>query len=375
VRYYLIAGEASGDLHASNLVTAIRALDPAAEFRGFGGDKMQANGVELVRHYKETAYMGFVEVFLHLRAILKNIALCKTDILHWKPDVVIPVDYPGFNLRITPFAKQHGFKVCYYISPQLWAWKSSRVEIIKRSVDTMLVILPFEEAFYKNYQYPVNFVGHPLLDAMAQFQPASDFEERHGLKDRKYIALLPGSRKQEIVRMLPEMLSITESFPEHQFVVACAPAMDDAIYLPFAKSDRIKFIRGATYDILKHADAALVTSGTATLETALWNIPQVVCYKGSGLSYMIARQLVKVKYISLVNLIADSLVVPELIQQDLNAHALESELKKILPGADGRTAMLENYLRLKDALGGPGASDRAAQKILETLRIENSVEK
>ncbi len=363
MRYYIIAGEASGDLHAANLVKAIKERDANATCRGIGGDGMQAAGVELVRHYRDTAYMGFLEVVLHLRKILSHIRFCKNDIREWKPDVVILVDYPGFNLRIAPFAHDLGIKVCYYISPQLWAWKSSRVEIIKKYVDKLLVILPFEEQFYAKYDYPVTFVGHPLLDAITQFRENTGFLTAHGLDDKPYIAVLPGSRKQEIRVKLLIMLSVVDAFPDHQFVVACAPGLDTAFYTQFGTHPRVQFIKGATYDILQHAHAALVTSGTATLETALFRIPQIVCYKGSAISYQIAKRLVHIRFISLVNLIADKAVVPELIQHALTTSNVQEHLQKLIRDTEDRRVMLEEYNLLAKTLGGAGASARAAQEI------------
>lgn len=368
MRYYIIAGEASGDMHAANLVRALQQQDPQAQFRGLGGDQMRDAGVELARHYRDTAYMGFVEVLMHLRAILNHIRYCKDDLAEWQPDVVILVDYPGFNLRIAPFAKKLGCKVCYYISPQLWAWKSGRVEIIRKYVDKMLVILPFEEAFYQKYNYPVTFVGHPLLDAIEAYTSDPDFLERNDLQTRPYIALLPGSRKQEIAVKLPVMLSMVPHLPEYDFVVACAPGQDMSYYQQFGGDQRVRFITGATYDILKHAHSALVTSGTATLEAALLRAPQIVCYKGNAISYAIAKRLVHIKYISLVNLIADAPVVPELIQHEFNHDNLLKHMQQLVQDVHYRTDMQLAYTRLHKQLGGPGASARAAGEILHWLQ-------
>ena len=367
MRYYIIAGEASGDMHAANLVKAILRQDPQAQFKGIGGDQMRTAGVHLSRHYRDTAYMGFVEVFMHLRAILGHIQFCKKDIADWHPNVVILVDYPGFNLRIAPFAKHLGCKVCYYISPQLWAWKSGRVEIIRKYVDKMLVILPFEEAFYQQHQYPVTFVGHPLLDAIDAYQADPDFLVRNNLKAKPYIALLPGSRKQEIAVKLPVMLSMVPHFPEYDFVVACAPGQEMSYYRQFARNKNVYFISGATYDILKHAHSALVTSGTATLETALFRVPQIVCYKGNPISYWIAKRLVHIKYISLVNLIADKSIVPELIQHDFNKITLLKHMQQTLNNVHYRTEIQRAYTILHDQLGGSGASARAAREIHEWM--------
>lgn len=368
MRYYLIAGEASGDLHASNLMAEIARLDSHAEFRGFGGDKMQDRGATLVRHYKETAYMGFAEVVMHLRAILKNIETCKKDIAAWQPDCVILVDYPGFNLRIAPFAKQQGYQVVYYISPQLWAWKSSRVEIIKKYVDRMFVILPFEKDFYKKFQYDATYVGHPLFDEISHKQKDETFIRNNQLSGDPLIAVLPGSRKQEIAVKLPVMLKMAAYFPKFQFVVACAPGVERAFYEKFSREHNVVYLSGQTYDILQHSEAALVTSGTATLETALLHVPQIVCYKGSMLSYLIARRLVKVKYISLVNLIMDKEIVPELIQFKFTEKNLKAMLERLLFNDAYRSQMRADYTALKEKLGDTGASERTAQGIVELIK-------
>lgn len=368
MRYYIIAGEASGDLHASHLVEEIKKQDANALFRGLGGDKMKQQGVELLKHYSETAYMGFAEVILHLRAILNNIESCKKDIREWQPDCVILVDYPGFNLRIAPFAKQNGLKVFYYISPQLWAWKSSRVEIIKKYVDRMFVILPFEKDFYNKFNYAVDFVGHPLLDEIGNREKSPGFYKSNHLSNDPIIGILPGSRKQEISVKLPVMLQMAKRFPKFQFVVACAPGVEKSFYEKFSTEHNIFYLAGQTYDILQHSEAALVTSGTATLETALLGVPQIVCYKGSPVSYMIARQLVKVKYISLVNLIMDKQVVPELIQFKFTEKNLLAELERLLFNDDYRTGMTEAYSLLREKLGGEGASAKTAALIVNHLQ-------
>jgi len=371
MRYYIIAGEASGDLHASNLMRELKKLDPDAKFRCWGGDKMQSEGAELVRHYRDLAFMGFTEVLMNLRAILRNIQFCKQNILEWKPDVLILVDYPGFNLRIAAFAKQHKIRIHYYISPQVWAWKQSRVEKIKRDVDRMFVILPFEKDFYQKFGMKVDFVGHPLLDALSQVQanlPAKDaWLKQHELDQRPVIALLPGSRKQEISIMLPLMLSITEQFPEYQFVIAGAPSLPREFYDQLLSGSSVKMIPGETYTILSFAHAALVTSGTATLETALFRVPEVVCYKGGKLSYYIARSLVKVPYISLVNLVMNREVVKELIQQELNSANLARELHFILD-KDKRMIMQNDYAGLEQKLGGQGASGKTAAEMWNDIR-------
>jgi lipid-A-disaccharide synthase len=365
LKYYIIAGEASGDLHASNLIIGLKKLDPEFQSRGWGGDLMQSEGVELVKHYRELAFMGFVEVIANLRTILRNITFCKKDIRKYKPDVLILVDYPGFNLRIADFARKEGLRVIYYISPQIWAWKQSRVHQIKRNVDRMLCILPFEKDFYARFDFDVDFTGHPLLDAIAARCGSSDWKRDHQLDEKPLIALLPGSRKQEIATMLPLMLSVVPDFPGHQFVIAAAPSIEPEFYTGLIAGKNVKMVFGKTYDLLENAEAALVTSGTATLETALFNVPQVVCYKGNKISYHIARKLVKVKYISLVNLIMDYPVVTELIQDDLNTNRIRSELADVISGGKGRANMLKQYADLKNKLGGPGASDRAAAIIKE----------
>lgn len=370
MRYYIIAGEASGDLHASNLMKQLKQKDVNAKFRCWGGDLMQEQGGEIVKHYRDLAFMGFAEVIANLKTILKNIEFCKKDILTYKPDVVILIDYPGFNLRIADFAKSNGFKVFYYISPQIWAWKENRVYKIKRCVDAMFTILPFEESFYKKYNYPVHFVGHPLLDALAnrtQKLNFSDFCKKHQLPEKKIIALLPGSRKQEIKKMLPVMIQVSKNFTDYQFVIAGAPSIPIDFYKKLIADFKIPVIQGATYDILEHAVAALVTSGTATLETALFNVPEVVCYSGGTISYYIARALIKVKYISLVNLIMNKELVKELIQHNFNVTTLNNELNKILNDTNYRNTMLQGFKELKTKLGGEGASARAAEKMYALL--------
>ena len=332
MKYYIIAGEASGDLHGANLMKALLDKDPAADFRFWGGDRMAKVGGTLVKHYRELAFMGFWEVLTNLRTILKNIDYCKKDIANFKPDVLIFIDYPGFNMRIAKWAKQQHIPTHYYISPQIWAWKENRIKAIKRDVDFMYVILPFEKAFYEQkHQYPVHFVGHPLLDAIAQREEvdAETFKSENGLDSRPIIALLPGSRKQEIAKMLKIMLSVVDDYHQYQFVIAGAPSIDYEFYQQFIKEENVHFVSGKTYDLLSVSYAALVTSGTATLETALLNVPEVVCYKGSWLSYHIAKRIIKLKYISLVNLIMDKPVVTELIQGDLTKKNLEKELDKL----------------------------------------------
>ncbi|WP_333854203.1 lipid-A-disaccharide synthase [Epilithonimonas sp.] len=365
MKYYIIAGEASGDLHASNLMKAIKQKDQNADFRFWGGDLMQKQGGTLVKHYRDLAFMGFLEVVQNLKTILNNIKFCKKDILENKPDVLILVDYPGFNLRIAKFAKELGIKVVYYISPQLWAWKEGRVETIKKYVDETLVILPFEKDFYKKHQVEAHFVGHPLLDAIEGLPPIDiqEFKKENHLNDKEIIALLPGSRKQEVSKMLESMLSVRNDFPDYQFVIAGAPSLDKDFYKQFVDDD-VHFVSNRTYDLLRCSKAALVTSGTATLETALLNIPEVVCYKGSRISYEIGKRLIKnIKYISLVNLIMDKEVVTELIQNELNTKNLVEELNKIL-NTKKREEVLNNYEVLRTKLGGSGASQNAAEIIV-----------
>jgi lipid-A-disaccharide synthase len=361
VKYYLIAGEASGDLHGSNLIKALQEKDPAAEIMCWGGDKMKAAGGRLVKHYRELAFMGFTEVLMNIRTILNNIAFCKQDIADFNPDVIILIDYPGFNLRIAEWAHDNGYKVVFYISPQVWAWKENRVKKIRRSVDLMLVILPFEKDFYAGWNYPVSFVGHPLLDAIKDLpQSALHYE-------KPVIALLPGSRKQEIKVMLPLMLEMTDHFRDYQFVVAQAPSQPEDLYAEMIDGRNVEVVRNRTYELLQIAEAAMVTSGTATLEAALFNVPQVVCYKGGFISYQIAKRLIKVKYISLVNLILDKPCVTELIQDELNEERLKKELGDILAHGPKRKKMLEEYQELKIKLGSGGASERAAGEVLQFL--------
>jgi lipid-A-disaccharide synthase len=360
MRYYIIAGEASGDLHGGNLVKELHRQDPSADIRCWGGDKMQAAGATLVKHYRDLAFMGFVEVLMHLRTILRNIDLCKKDILHYRPDVLVLIDYPGFNMRIAEWARQQGLKIVYYISPQVWAWKENRVKKIKRDVDKMLVILPFEVDFYNKWDYPVTFVGHPLIGVVAEEKqiPAKK------IADKPVIALLPGSRKQEIRIKLPIMLQMVRHFPQYQFVVAGAPAQPDSLYEELIGDQPVMLVRNETYNLLKQCSAALVTSGTATLETALFGVPQVVCYRGNPISYWLATKLIKVKYISLVNLIMDKPVVTELIQHDLNEGRLKEELALLLGEGERKRQLLSDYDQLWHKLGDSPASEKAAAEII-----------
>ena len=369
MKYYIIAGEASGDLHGSNLIKALRVTDSEAEFRVWGGDLMEQAGATVVKHYRDLAFMGFLEVVLNLRTILGNIRFCQSDIAEFNPDVIIFIDYPGFNLRMAKWAKVRGFKTHYYISPQIWAWKENRIYQIKRNVDQMYVILPFEKPFYEDkHKMPVSFVGHPLIDAIANRPKANlkTLKESYGLGNQPIIALLPGSRQQEIQKMLSVMLSVVEAFPDYQFVIAGAPSQPEKVYQSYIKNDRVHFVSNATYDLLSMADAALVTSGTATLETALFKVPQVVCYKSSWLSYQIGKRVVKLKFISLVNLIMDRKVVAELIQNELNTKRLTAELKHILEPKT-QQQLQTDYNDLEQQLGGPGASQKVAELVVKDL--------
>lgn len=366
MKYYLIAGEASGDLHGSNLIKQIRQLDAAADIRCWGGDLMEQAGGKVVKHYKELAFMGFVEVIMNLRTIFKNLDTCKQDILAYKPDVLVLVDYPGFNLRIAEWAKQQGLKVVYYISPQVWAWKEGRVKKIRQIVDKMLVILPFEKDFYRKWDYEVEYVGHPLIEAVKAAQEASPVPR---FSEKPIIALLPGSRKQEIKEKLPVMLSMARYFPEYQLIVAQAPSLDDSFIQDFTNAyPNVSVVKNQTYHLLLQSSAALVTSGTATLETALFGVPEVVCYKGSPISYFFAKRLIKVKYISLVNLIMDKPVVTELIQHDLTEENLLKELTLILKDTSRRQQMKADYATLWTLLGDGTASRKAAEEVVKAAR-------
>jgi lipid-A-disaccharide synthase len=367
MKYYLVAGEASGDLHGANLMKALREQDPKADFRYFGGDKMKAEGGTLVKHYADMAFMGFTEVILNLQTILRNMKACKVDIMAYAPDVLVLIDFPGFNLKIAAFAKENNLRVCYYISPKVWAWNQKRVLKIKKVVDKMFCILPFEVAFYKKWGMQVDYVGNPLLDEKAAFVPDSNFLTNNGLTGADIIALLPGSRKQEIERLLPVMLSVIESFPDQQFVVAAAPSFLPAYYHQFIGAKNVKLVFGQTYDLLHVAQAAVVASGTATLETALFKVPQVVVYKGGAISIAIARMLVKIRFISLVNLIMDEGIVTELIQNDCNTLNITDSLEGLLSGRK-REKMLESYMDLAKIMGEPGASGRTAKLITSYLK-------
>ncbi|MFC0775128.1 lipid-A-disaccharide synthase [Terrimonas alba] len=367
MKYYIIAGEASGDLHGSNLIKEIRKLDPAANVRCWGGDKMREAGGKLVKHYRDLAFMGFTEVLMNLRTIFRNLAFCKDDILQYKPDTLILIDYPGFNLRIARWAKEQGIKVIYYISPQVWAWKEGRVKMMKECIDKMLVILPFEKDYFKSkWHWEVEYVGHPLVEVIESEKSKVKSEK---LSEREIIALLPGSRKQEILKKLPVMLEVSKSFPNYQFIVAKAPGVEENFYDDLLKPfTNVSYVSNQTYNLLMQSKAALVTSGTATLETALFGVPEVVCYKGSPISYQIAKRVIKVKYISLVNLIMDKLVVKELIQQDLTVENLQTELTDLLTNDERKVQLQQDYAKLKQLLSQGGhASSKAAQSIVSFL--------
>jgi lipid-A-disaccharide synthase len=357
-KLYLIAGEASGDLHGSNLIKAIKHQAPYTDIRAWGGDLMAAAGADIRKHYRDLAFMGFIEVIKNLPTILKNISFCKKDILAYQPDTLVLIDYPGFNMRIAKWAKQQKIKVIYYISPQIWAWNTKRVHQIKQDTDKMLVILPFEKDFYAKYQHNVSFVGHPLLDVIPPF------EQKKPQNTTKMVVLLSGSRQQEVTTMLSTMLSIVPLFPNIDFKVAGTASLAH-LYEAFPKYKNLTYHIGKTYELLASADAAIVKSGTSTLETALFGVPQVVCYKGSAVSFAIAKRLVQIKYIALVNLIMDKAVVQELIQADFNTKNLEKALQNILL-PDEATRIQKDYIKLRSVLGETGASERAAKEVLSS---------
>ena len=367
MKYYIISGEASGDLHGSNLIKELQQLDTLADIRCWGGDLMQATGATLVKHYRDLAFMGFTEVIKNIRTIFKNISFCKKDISIYQPDVLILIDYPGFNLRIAEWAKKQGFRIIYYISPQIWAWKENRIHSIKKNVDKMLVILPFEKVFYDKWNFEVEYVGHPLIEVIDRYK-----EQQTGLSlsdNEQVIALLPGSRKQEILKKLPIMLEVAKHFPQHVFMVAKAPGLTDEFYAellqPYAN---VRSVANKTYDLLQSSKAAMVTSGTATLETALFDVPEVICYKGNKISYLIARQLIKIKYICLVNLIMDKEVVKELIQDELTVKNLVEELNKLLNDEAKKAQLQRDYRDLRNLLtAGGNASANAARSIYTML--------
>lgn len=369
MKYYIIAGEASGDLHGSSLVRALYNNDADATIRGWGGDLMEQEGVSLVQHYKDMAYMGVWQVIKHLPSILGKLQACKADIAAFRPDALILIDYSGFNLRIAPWAKERGFAVYYYISPQVWATRAKRVQTIRQSVNQVFSILPFEQAFYQKYQYEITYVGHPLLDVVANYQLQADFRTVWKLDERPIIALLPGSRKQEIRKMLPAMLGIVTHFPAYQFVIAAAPSIPTSFYHPYLQeAPQAVLIQQKTYDILQHSHAALVTSGTATLEAALFNVPQVVCYKAGALMYFLAKRLIKVRFIALVNLIMDREIVPECIQKEVQPSSLIKALQPLLSGPK-RAIVVEAYTQLRQKLGVTGAATRTAAYIQKDLQL------
>jgi lipid-A-disaccharide synthase len=392
MKYYIIAGEASGDLHGSNLIKQIKLLDNKANIQCWGGDLMQEAGANLVKHYRSLAFMGFAEVIKNLPTIFKNLAFCKQDILGFKPDVLVLIDYPGFNLRIAKWAKEHNIKVVYYISPQVWAWKANRVKQMKLCIDKMLCIIPFEKDYYKTkWNWDVEYVGHPLVEVIQEFKStkyeirSTNLEVRntnlevlsmidentlpnlvpHTSNLKLQIAILPGSRKQEITKKLPIMLEVAKAFPQHQFIVAKAPGLDDTFYEPFLKPyPNVSTVSNQTYQLLSNASAAIVTSGTATLETALFKVPEVVCYKASNISYAIGKRLVKIKFISLVNLIMDKLVVKELIQDELTTANLITELNDLLNNTAQQQQLQQDYQLLWDKLAAGGNASAKAAEII-----------
>jgi lipid-A-disaccharide synthase len=366
-KYFIIAGERSGDLHGSNLIKAIKNADNKAEIRAWGGDYMQEAGAEITKHYRELAFMGFVEVLMNLPKIFGFLSQCKKDITAFKPDAIILIDYAGFNMRIAKWAKKEGYKVFYYISPKVWAWNQSRAWQLKKNIDKLFVIFPFEVDFFKKYNYEVEFVGNPLFDAIAAFKPNPDFLKENNLEEKKIIALLPGSRKQEVEKMLSLMIATKAQFLDYQFVIAGVSNLPKDFYLQFL-GEKISIIFDKTYDLLTHAEVAMVTSGTATLETALLNVPQVVCYKTSPISYSIAKRLIKVPYISLVNLVAQKEVVKELIQSELTCEKITNEVIQLLGESKKRKQQLFDYQLLKESLGGVGASEKTGKRIVELLK-------
>jgi lipid-A-disaccharide synthase len=368
MKYYIIAGEASGDLHGSNLIKQLSLLDAQPTYRCWGGDLMQAAGANIIKHYRALAFMGFAEVIKNLPTIFNNIKFCKEDILNYQPDVLVLIDYPGFNLRIAKWAKQQGFKVVYYIAPQVWAWKANRVKTMKQCIDKMLCILPFEKDYFKNkWNWEVEYVGHPLIEVIENEKLKPQNEK---LSDKNIVALLPGSRKQEITKKLPIMLEVSTSFPNYQFIVAEAPGQEADFYKSFLSNyNNVSFVKNNTYQLLLQSKAALVTSGTATLETALLGVPEAVCYKASNISYQIGKRLVKIKFICLVNLIMDKLVVKEFIQHEMNKNNLATELNLLMNDAERKTTLAKDYNDLKNLLSqGGNASAQAAAIIYDFVK-------
>jgi len=372
VKLYIIAGEASGDLHGSNLIKAMRAQEPTLNIRAWGGDLMQAQGADVVKHYRDLAFMGFYEVIINLRTIMRNFQFCEKDIADFQPDALILIDYPGFNLRMAKWANARKIPVLYYIAPQVWAWKEKRIHAMRKHINHLFVVLPFEKEYFEKRDMPVTFVGHPLLDQISEsLESAEEFRQRNGLSAQPIIALLPGSRKQEIRAMLPMMLQMIHRFPHHQFVIAGAPSQHADFYASIISNNHAPVLFGQTSEILRHASAGLITSGTATLEAGIYRVPQVVCYKGSVISYMIAKRLVKIRYISLVNLILNRAVVKELIQNEFNLTRLESELQALLIDENNRARIQRDYDELNTILGGAGASLRTANAMLKIIRERN----
>ncbi len=368
MKYYIIAGERSGDLHGSNLVKNIKKNDVNATFRGFGGDKMAAEGVEIVKHFEALAFMGFIEVLKNIRTILGILSFCKKDILSYQPDVVILIDYAGFNMKIAKFAKQNNFKTFYYIAPKVWAWNQKRAFKIKKYVDKLFVIFPFEVDFFKKYNYEVDYVGNPIMDAIKQFVPQPDFKKQHLLSEKPIIAILPGSRKQELQYLLATMLSQIDQFNDFQFIVAGVTSFDKEFYQKIGNKKNIKIIFDDTYNLLSVAHAAIVASGTATLETMLFGVPQIVCYRGNWLSYQIFKRVIKVPFVSLVNIIAQKKVVTELLQYDFNTKNLQKELTKITINQATRQQQLVDYAAINQKIGNSGASEKTALLMVNYLK-------
>ncbi|MFW5700161.1 MAG: lipid-A-disaccharide synthase [Cyclobacteriaceae bacterium] len=372
MKYYLIAGERSGDMHAANLIKKLIIEDPRSQFRGFGGQKMREAGAEITIDYRELAVMGFVEVVLSLRKILNYLKLCQQDILKYQPNVLILVDYPGFNLRMAKWARKKGLKVFYYISPKIWAWNTGRAKIIKDNVDHMFSILPFEKDFYRQFDFDVDYIGNPVADAVYSFKPDDAFVIKTKLpKDKFIVALLPGSRKQELQNMLPLMLQVCQLFPDFHFVIAAINDMDQHFYQPFAKLENTSIVYEQTYDLLARANAAIVTSGTATLETALFEVPQLVIYRTSWFTYQIGKKLIKIPYISLVNLIANRMVVKELIQNEMTVENIKKELHLIIENKAYRKKMLFSYEQIKNTLGFENTAEKAATLMIDYLKNPN----
>jgi lipid-A-disaccharide synthase len=369
MKYYLVAGERSGDLHAANLIKKLFIVDPKAIFRGFGGEQMRKAGAEIFIDYGELSVMGIIEVLFSLHKILRFLKISQQDIKKFNPDVLILVDYPGFNLRLAKWAKKEGIKVFYYISPKIWAWNTGRAKQIKANVDRMFSILPFEKEFYRQFNYEVDYIGNPVADAVYNFEPDDSFAVKAKLPvDRPIVALLPGSRKQELLNMLPIMQEICKKVPKYHFVVAAIKDMDQQLYEPFAKQPNASIVHESTYDLLQNANAAIVTSGTATLETALFEVPQVVIYRTSWLTYQIGKQLIKIPFVSLVNLIANKLVVKEMLQQEMTLANVKKELVALLENAEYRTQILNNYTAIKETLGYENTAEKAAALMINYLK-------